>query len=161
MHRTAKEYLHGLERTGEYVFHGSHKKLSRLEPRQPTTSDEKTGRTVPDGEPAVCATNYADIAIFRSLISGNRAIEKEMDHYSSFNVKEGKPTFSTTQESLDRANNPGIVGYVHIFKREGFKKRDDMEWRSKSLIEPIKVIEVHGNDLPNDIQIVSLPTRSF
>jgi hypothetical protein len=62
-----KEILHKLEKEGRYVFHGSARELSVLEPRQSLNKNDQSGKMEPHGEPAVCATPFADIAIFRSM----------------------------------------------------------------------------------------------
>jgi hypothetical protein len=149
----ASAYLHELEETGKYLFHGSDKMIAILVPKQPTVFDERFGKNIPDGEPAVCTTSFADIAIFRSLISSNRSKKNGIPHFSSFDIKDGEPVFSTNQESLDLTKRPDICGYVHIFDRKGFGKRDEMEWRSKGEVKPLKIIEVKSKDLPESIKI--------
>lgn len=156
--QSAKEYLHELASKDKYVFHGSPSKLSELEPRQPTTTDQETGETVNDGDPAVCTTDKPDIAIFRSLISSRIAAQNNLgSHSSSFGVSEsGEIDFKASPNSLEHAKNPKTVGYVHVFPKEGFTKRDEMEWRSPQAVKPIEVIEVKGTDLPDNIEIINI-----
>lgn len=52
---SSKELLEQLQKTGEFVFHGSPQKLDQLEPRQQTHINRETGKMEPDGKPAVCA----------------------------------------------------------------------------------------------------------
>lgn len=61
-----KRLLQELEKSGEFVFHGSYQKLEILEPRQGRKRNKETGKIEEDGSPAVSATPFADIAIFRS-----------------------------------------------------------------------------------------------
>jgi hypothetical protein len=156
--KTAKEHLHELASMGNFVFHGSPTKLAELEPRQPTTTDQLTGETVNDGDPAVCTTDKPDIAIFRSLIgSPVSRLAGLKSHSSSFDLTEsGRVEFKTDAGSLKHAKNPNTVGYVHVFPKVGFTKRDDMEWRSPQAVKPVEVVEVKGTDLPDNIEIINI-----
>ena len=150
-----REKLEELSKTGEYVFHGSPQRLDRLEPRQQTHVSKKTGKTEPDGDPAVCTTESPDVAIFRSLISSHVAKKAGLKWYwSEFGIKDRKPYFKATQESLDQARKPDSLGYVHVFKKADFAKRDELEWRSDHEVEPVQVIEVKASDLPQNIEVI-------
>ena len=77
-----KTRLLALEKNGNFVFHGSPKDIVALEPRQAHNINKETKKMEKDGEPAVFATSYAEIAIFRSLV--NKSNVKESNR-SSFN----------------------------------------------------------------------------
>lgn len=66
------EKLTQLQETGNHVFHGSPDgNIEVLEPRQAIHYPNlpKSAEYILDGDPAVSATPYADIATFRALIN--------------------------------------------------------------------------------------------
>ena len=156
--QSGREMLEQLAKTGDFVFHGSPDKLERLEPRQQMHLNEETGKSEPDGEPAVCATISPEVAIFRSLVSSHVAKRAGLKWYwSEFGMRDGKPHFKATPESISQATKSNSIGYVHIFNKKGFDQHDRLEWRAYQEVEPVYVIEVKGSDLPDNIEIIPEP----
>lgn len=145
----SRESLLLLEKKGKYVFHGSADKIKVLKPRQSYNVNTKTGRMEKDGLPAVFATQYAEIAIFRALININNVAEKAE---CFFGIDGRGLYFAATKNLLDAAKK--IVGKVYVLDKRKFKKNESMQCRSHESITPIKVIEVTATDLPKDIQIL-------
>ncbi|MFH0874208.1 MAG: hypothetical protein V1846_05225 [Candidatus Komeilibacteria bacterium] len=150
-----KKHLKELEISGDYVFHGSPFLLDELEPRQAfKTPDLRQQDSVPDGDPCVAATPYADLSIFRSLVNGKNIT---IPHSSSFGINgpDGK-------EQLRLAVSPNVLpqlegkkGYVYVLSRKDFISYEDeqgMEWRAHEKVNPIEVIEVTARDLPAQIE---------
>jgi hypothetical protein len=145
---SAKEELHKLEKTGEYVFHGSPSKLDILEPRQAHNHIKKEGgeyEAVPDGEPAVFASPFADIAIFMAVISRKNAPLGTRSGFSSDSKNHFE--FRATKETMDQIGDEAN-GYVHVFKKDGFEERNHNEVVAYQAVTPIKIIEVRKEDLP-------------
>lgn len=150
------EKLTKLEETGNYVFHGSPDgDIKVLEPRQAVhypflpESDEM----VLDGEPAVSATPYADIATFRAMI--NKA-NIPFDYNNGFgSTIKGVRNFSVSSEKvLEVVKNKN--GFVYVLDKKEFKpysrngeaRESNMEWRSNTPVKPIDVVKVGYDDLP-------------
>lgn len=149
-------HLHNLAATTLYVFHGSPSpNLTVLEPRQGkhvTDISRPRESSIPDGNPAVSATPYVDLAIFRAIINGKNI---RCSHTSGFGVSNGEMEFSvSSQQVLDEAE--GKRGFVYVFDkkqfepydREGKAREESMEWRSYESVTPIEVVEVSSADLP-------------
>ncbi len=160
---TEKERLLALENTGKYVFHGSSDgSIEKLEPRQAKNMTDN-GINLDDGNPSVCATPYAEIAIFRSIL--NRGNITNPDYYTQFGTNRvGKHNFAISSESaLNETRDK--TGYVYVLDKNDFypydrknpdsKNEKSMEWRAEEEIIPVEVIEVHFDDLPENIEIVS------
>jgi len=154
-----KKILKSLEAIGEYLFHGSPDgEIKALEPRQGrhVPNKEKPTKTIADGSPAVSATPYADVAIFRAIIN-NKNIP--FSHSSSFAVRGDSLEFGvSTEDALEEAMK-NKNGFVYVFDRKDFEPYDrdggatekSMEWRSYNTIKPVKVIEVSSQDIiPRD-----------
>ena len=150
------EKLTQLEATGNHVFHGSADgNIEILEPRQamhyPNLPESAEG--VLDGDPAISATPYADIATFRAMINRRQI---PFSHTSSFDVDtDGKKNFGvSSEEVLDAVKDK--KGFVYVFDKKEFKPynrnreatESDMEWRSSNPVKPIEVVEVGHEDLP-------------
>lgn len=143
-----REALRVLQNTEKYVFHGSWQKLRELEPRQ-AYNDKKT-----DGEPAVCASNNYEISIFRSLV--HTPICKTRNNFSGWSTnKEDGLIFRATEGAMESADTKNAIGYVHVFKKTDFKKYSKTEYRMHEKIEPLFVIEVYKDDLPEKIEILA------
>ncbi len=93
----SREKLLSLEKEGKYVFHGSPDIIKTLEPRQAYNQNKETGVMEKDGEPAVFATPYADVAIFRALINA-KGISGEST--SSFGINGEQLHFSATKNQI-------------------------------------------------------------
>ena len=154
---SGKEKLHQLESEGLYLFHGSPTAdIEEFELRQSThiVDIEKPHEMINDGEPAISATPYADIAIFRSII--NRKNIDKIDITSSFGSNsEGELEFSVSNpEILEKAR--GGTGFVYVFdknnfapySRDGVAHESGMEWRSYKQVKPIQVVPVNFDDMP-------------
>lgn len=135
--------MHQLEATGQYVFHGSPvPDIEELEIRQAYEweGDNKTE----DGPPAVVATPYSDIAIFRALVY--------MDS-TSFGIDDHGPHFSATDKALKLAKEE--VGYVYVLPKNIFRPKEGdektMDWRSHQPTKPARIIKVSFEDLPDSI----------
>jgi hypothetical protein len=154
-----KQKILELEKTGKYVFHGSNNgNIEVLEPRQsyhfnnPEDLEEKGS---PDGEPAVAATPYAEIAIFRAIVNGGNI---QSHHLSGFGFKQNKKDqMYFSLEPIEAVNEAydNKKGFVYVFNKADFKPylRDGqadesaMEWRCDKTIKPLEVIEVTSADL--------------
>lgn len=145
-----KEKLMNLEKEGIYVFHGSMELIEELEPRQPKIFDKDKKEMIEHGESSIAATPFAEIAIFRAVIS-NKIKSNDGTHSSSFGYDGHQLSFRTTPEILEQSKD--AVGYVYVFKKEDFTKFSPMEWRSNKKLKPIRTFEVHFQDLPNNIQL--------
>lgn len=144
-----RERLLSLEKEGKYVFHGSPETIQSLEPRQAYNRNEKTGEMEKDGEPAVFATPYADVAIFRALINTK---DVSGESTSQFGINEEQLHFSTSRKLLDEAINK--IGKVFVLDKQKFGNFEGMQCKSGETVIPIEVIEVTVNDLPKDIKIL-------
>ena len=145
-----KETLMSLEKEGAYVFHGSTELIKELEPRQAKIWDKEKKEMVEHGEPSVVATPFAEIAIFRAVIS-SKIKSDDGKHYSAFGSGGEKPFFETTPSVLKNAKD--AIGYVYVFKKDGFEKISPMEWRSNKKLKPARIFEVRFEDLPKNIKL--------
>jgi len=138
-----------LEQTGKYVFHGSPENIKKLEPRQAYNYNHDTETMEPHGEPAVCATYFADVAIFRALVNPKDVFGESN---SRFGTEGNSLHFGATQNLLDAAKRKS--GKVYVLDKEKFKSFEVMECRSLDEITPLQVINVDFNDLPPNIQVL-------
>ena len=105
---------------------------------------------VNDGDVAVAATPFAEIAIFRAII--NKKIEaKKGEYWSRFSSDDGKLEFKTTPEVMELAKK--VTGYVYVFKKGDFEPHNSLEWRSVNKVKPVSIFEVSFEDLPADIKL--------
>jgi len=103
-----------------------------------------------DGGPAVFATPFADMAIFRALTN---FADMKGESTSSFGTDEqGKPQFFATKNLLDHAR--GKVGRVYVFPKEKFGEQEGMQSRSYETVEPLQVVEVTVDDLPEGVEVI-------
>lgn len=160
------ERLREMEQTGNYLFHGSpESSIEILEPRQ-STHTEASGEIIEDGDPAVSATPYLDLAVFRGIVNEKNI---RFPHTSGFglsrNSKSHKFLFdiSNKQTLVEAYNNK--AGFVYVFNKSDFQPYsrnnipDDksMEWRSYKSVKPLEVIKVHSTDLipPHQVNIIN------
>lgn len=142
----ARERLASLEKEGKYVFHGSYERVEALEPHQAGGYDEATGRFENDGDPAVFASQYADCAIFRSLIHGKEFENKTgIDDFNRLH-------FIADRILMERAKDE--TGYVYVLDKDKFDNFRGMDCTSPETVYPIEVIEVTFGDLPKDIKVI-------
>jgi hypothetical protein len=144
---TTKEEILELEKQGDFVFHGSRDKLDFLEPRQAYTL--KDNQKVKDGEPAVFASIYSDIAIFMALIN----IENIKATYrSGYGFENNKLTFRISKEVKDKLIN--LKGYLYIFNKSDFQQKDPAEYVSFKIVRPIRILEIDESSLPENINYI-------
>lgn len=139
-----------LERHENYVFHGSGRSHSQLEPRQAYTV--VNGQSIKDGEPAIFASELVDYAIFMALIDVNWITGCR----ASCSFEKGRLIFSANQFTIDQFANP-IVGFVHVLEKRKFTPRCGIEWLSTTIVKPSRVLEVRVDDFQKTIII--LPDR--
>jgi hypothetical protein len=145
-----KETLMSLEKEGVYVFHGSTELLEELETRQAKIWDKDKKEMTEHGEPSLVATPFAEVAIFRAILS-TKIKADDGKHYSSFGSDGENPFFETTPTMLINAKN--AVGYVYVFKKDDFAKLSPMEWRSDNKLKPVRTFKVNFQDLPDNIRV--------
>jgi len=143
-----KQKLIELEKSWNFLFHWSLNNIDILEPRQAYNRSKSTGEMEKDWDPCICATNYVNIAIFRSLINSINIVWKSD---SAFGMKEWKLYFIATKNLLEWAKYK--VWKVFILDKSDFKYHNKIEFRSKKKIKPISYLEVWIDDLPEDIEI--------
>lgn len=107
-----KEKLLQLEKEGKYYFHGSPDVIGILVPQQAYNHNEETGKMEKDGEPAVFATPYADVAIFRALVN-TKGVSGEST--SSFGINGEQLYFSATKNLLESAKDK--IGRVYVLDK--------------------------------------------
>lgn len=150
-----REFLEKLSRSNKFVFHGSPYKLDQLTPQQQTRYNKQTKQSEPDGEPAVCATPYHEIAIFRALTSKSLASALGVKNYfTGFGDKDGKPLFWGNPQSIAIALRPESVGFVYVFNKKDFRYFTHIESRAYHKVDPVYTIEVTSSDLPDNIEII-------
>lgn len=149
------EKLLNLESQRKYVFHGSPSgNIESLEPRQGTHIPDLTKPTesILDGRPAVSATPFVELAVFRAIINDKTI---PINHSSGFGITNGEKHFSVSSvDVLEHAK--GKSGYVYVFDKKDFEpydredepKTDNMEWRAYTGVKPVDIIEVTFDDLP-------------
>ena len=145
--KSGKEKLRKLEAKGRCLFHGSGMRLKTLEPRQAYTYPENNTTTrIPDGEPAVFASDVADAAIFMAVVSKPNVPKTLRSGY--VNLKNKGFKFMVTQETMDQIKN--AKGFVHVFNRNEFEQKGDTNvWTCQKIVKPIEIIEVSERDLPS------------
>ncbi len=142
--------LHELERSGEYVFHGSPDgAIAELEPRQGTMTVDDVEQE--DGlPPGIATTPFADLAIIRALT------HKLYGHTSFGQNPDGTPFMEASQTVLDTIK--GQTAHVYVFPKSAFKPAhgddQEMEWRSEAPQKPIQVVAVTDRDLPTNIKVI-------
>jgi hypothetical protein len=140
-------HLKELERSGDYVFHGTSEPLSRLDPRQAYSHGK------PDGTPAVCAASDVDTAIFMAL---QRCAVLALQERGQLGQR-SSAGYSNHGENYHFYGSPEIVqellsahGYVHVLPKDGFTSYyGDREVRSAEPVTPVETIEVTFMDFPH------------
>lgn len=144
-----REKLLILEKEGKVVFHGSQSVIETLEPQQAHKYNKKTGMSENDGKPAVFATPFAEVAIFRALVTEKTAVGNAT---SGFGINGDQLHFAATKNLLEQAKN--IVGKVYVLDKKKFKYFKGTQCRSRKPVVPIEIIEVTAGDLPQNIEII-------
>jgi len=123
--------------------------IETIEPRQGYDYNEETGQMEKDGDPAVFATPYADVAIFRALITPKDVIGESR---SNFGINGKHLYFSATKNLLDGANKK--ISKVYVLDKQKFGNFEGMQCRSEESVVPIEIIEVTVEDLPKNIKLI-------
>jgi len=145
----SKKRLMLLEKRGEVVFHGSPYNIEVLEPRQAYNRNKQTGKMEKDGKPAVFATPYTEVAIFRSLIDHNSV---KGSSSSQFGMNGNEFSFSATKNLFDQTRKN--IGRIYILDKKKFHTFEGMQCKSFKKILLLEVIEVTFEDLPKKIEII-------
>jgi len=151
MEKSGKDKLKELEAEGKYVFHGSGLKSDMLEPRQAYNypKNDKESR-IPDGKPAVFASDIIDVAIFMAVVNKHNVPRTLRSGY--VNLKDKGFRFMVTQETMNQIKN--AKGFVHIFDKSEFENKGDTNvWIAQKIVKPIEVVEISEKDLPENIEI--------
>ncbi|MDO8512636.1 MAG: hypothetical protein Q7S57_05145 [bacterium] len=148
-YKNSREKLLALEDEGKYVFHGSPNNIELLEPRQGYNFNEITGEQEKDGNPAVFATQYANLAIFRALIN-DKNIKEESSCRSG--VDDAGLHFTASRNLLDYAKT--ITAKIYVLDKNSFSNFDHIQGRSEQPVTPLEVIEVTAEDLPENITVI-------
>jgi hypothetical protein len=143
----AFRHLKELERSGDYVFHGTSEPLGQLQPRQAYSHGK------PDGVPAVCAASDVDTAIFMALQRCAVLALKERGKLS----QRSSAGYSHHGDNCHFYGSPEIIqellytrGYVHVLPKDGFTRYyGDLEVRSRESVIPVETIEVTIEDFPH------------
>jgi hypothetical protein len=144
---TTKEEILNLEKQGDFVFHGSPDKLEFLEPRQAYTW--KNNIKTEDGEPAVFASTYSDIAIFMALINRENI---KATFRSGYGFQNNKHEFRISKETKDKLIN--LKSYLYIFNKSDFQQKNHAEYISNKIVKPIKILEIDETFLPKNINYI-------
>ena len=140
MGKLGKQKLVSLEKEDKYVFHGSGFLIKEFEPQQ--AYNYIKGRNIADGEPAVFASTFSDYTIFMALIN---EVNCPKGYHSSSNFRDGKLTFRASKETLEQLTGTS-KGYVYVFNRNDFIKRNESEWVSYKKVKPVLVTPVTRSD---------------
>ena len=148
----ARKELLALEEEGKYVFHGTMVDLDILKPFQAFNKNKETGLMEKDGDPAVFATPYVDIAIFRALMDQDGMKEEST---TEFWVENDKVYLEASENVLKHSKD--IIAKVYVLNRNDFPGFEEgMQCRSEVALKPIKVIDVKFEDLSGNIEIIDL-----
>ena len=96
----------------------------------------------------VFATPYADVAIFRALINVK---DVSGESASQFGIDGDKLHFSATKNLFKAARKK--IGKVYVLDKQKFQDFKGMQCHSLESNEPIEIIEVTLDDLPQNIEI--------
>jgi len=105
----------------------------------------KEKKLVKDGRPAVCATPFTKIAIFRALVYKD---------WNSFGQRNGKIFMCASPEAIKIAKSLKKNSYVYIFYKKDFRQYSLFELRRYQPIAPIGTIRIAIGDLPSGIRII-------
>lgn len=140
-----KEALEILDE-GEFLYHGSTDKIEELEPRQ--AFNWSSGVKVPDGEPAVFATDNYERAIFMAVLRGLQGSQG-----TDYDNESREYRYKMNRKKVDQLNkNPNVTGYVMVLPKENFTN-EGADYRSEVKIKPKYFIEVNSSDLPKNIEV--------
>ncbi len=145
---TTLEKLKKLEKSGEYLFHGSDTDIERFEPKQAHTI--KGGKKFLDGKPAVFASPHADYAIFMAIVN-KKNFPKGYRARVDF---DGDPLlFFATKDTLAQMTG-NEQGFVYVFTKEDFEERNHAEFVSYKEVVPLMKIRVYRKDFLPSIEVL-------
>jgi hypothetical protein len=148
MKESALERLARVEKTKNFVFHGSGEEIEIFEPRQ--AYNYVNGQQIPDGKPAIFASPNFRYAMFLAIINERNCPN---DFHSGAGMQNGKLVFRATQKTLDQLK-PESKGYVYVFEKKNFNERDQNEYYSIEPAKAIEQIEVKYEDFDMPIQVI-------
>lgn len=153
-------YYHGHPRRMEWIaprqprWRLSEPVLERYPDLRPVAQAHPDG--FPDGDPAVCATEHFDVAIWMPLMG-----DHPKDYYA---FPEGDVRFETTQAALDEVARSDRTVYVHVLDPADFEVFHGPvpagypvplirtpEYRAYHVLRPLLVIEATVADLPGTV----------
>ena len=137
------EALEWLQRHGDYVFHGSRRPYSILQPRQAHSFDPDLGKPVDDGVPAVCASPTPEAAVFMALIKP--VAEDLTSERCALIYRDGSYEYRATPRLVQEAQSR--TGYVHAIRTSSMRPWQGDEYRTGTAVRPDYVVAVTGNDL--------------
>lgn len=140
-------HLEELEASGKYVFHGSGYEIEKFEPRQ--AYNFRNEEHIPDGEPAIWASPYFRYALFMAVINDANCPD---GFHSGAGSHTGTLRFRATQKTLDQLN-PESKGYVYVFNKSEFTKRDENEYFSLQARRPVERVEVRYADFDMPVEV--------
>ncbi len=146
--KNVKEELEALQASGEYIFHGTGYEIRDFEPRQ--AYNYRNGEQIPDGEPAVYASPSIWYAWFMAIINN---INCPKGFHSGAGSRTGTLKFRATKDTLDQLN-PDSKGYVYVFNKDEFIKRDENEYFSPESRIPVRRVEVTFKDFDAPIEVM-------
>ena len=148
MELTNLEKLKNLEKQSTYVFHGSENIIEEFEPRQAYTFID--GEKIIDGRPAIFASSFLDYAIFMSVIND---VNCPKGFRSGCLYHENKLKFKATKETVDQLDE-NSKGYVYVFNKSDFEKRNESEYICYKKIKPVEKFEVNWDYFTKEIDII-------
>lgn len=140
-----------------FVLHGSDRKISKLEPRRAGDAERMSGKME-----AVFATNQPEIAIFRSIMSYERARNLKpsgnLETYWYIDEK-SRYRFGASSQIIDTLDE----GYIHIFPQGDFKPvlerernfKNPLEFIRRSTVKPVAILKVRPEDFYYEIEEIA------
>lgn len=122
------DYLRRLEKSEQYLFHGSSDRIEELEPRDPITdaTDEQENKRT-----AVYAYSSPELAIQRAILPKRSDIEGDWDVVGGTNpLQPEQPLLQTTPNLLLGS------GWVHVLLRKNFEHTHGYQWVSEMPVRP-------------------------
>ncbi len=129
------KFLQDLEKTREYVFHGSDTLVQELEPRQGYNFGK------PDGDPTVFVSQEISIPTFFSLFNPTNNESIRCGVVWCGVDDDFKVSLFASKNILERVGEDQ-VGYVYVFSKTDFKHHDHHEWVRYEKIKPLHIAEV-------------------
>lgn len=135
-----------------FIFHGSDRRIEKLEPRRGHDMRRASGRLE-----AVYATDQPSIAIFRSIISRKRArdLKPSGGLGTSWSLDGSDKKFTASPAFKETLGE----GYVHIFPKSDFKPvlgrdrdiKNPVEFITRKEVAPAAIIKVRPEDFLYEI----------